>query len=91
MSKIAIMTDSNCGIMPSEESSYGIHILPMPVIINGETYFEGVDIQPDEFYKMQEAGAVISTSQPSPGDVTAMWDRLLRSYDEIVLFLCLPV
>ena len=84
MSKIAIMTDSNCGIMPSEESSYGIHILPMPVIINGETYFEGVDIQPDEFYKMQEAGAVISTSQPSPGDVTDMWDHLLCIYDEIV-------
>ena len=56
----------------------------MPVIINGETYFEGVDIQPDEFYKMQEAGSAVSTSQPSPGDVTAMWDRLLRTHDEIV-------
>ncbi len=84
MPNIAIMTDSNCGIMPPEGSSYGIHILPMPVIINGETYFEGVDIQPDEFYKMQEAGAAVSTSQPSPGDVTDMWDRLLRTYDEIV-------
>ena len=61
MSKIAIMTDSNCGIMPSEESSYGIHILPMQVIINGETHFEGVDLQPDEFYKMQEAGSAASS------------------------------
>ena len=27
---------------------------------------------------------MITTSQPSPGDVAAMWDRLLSSYDEIV-------
>ena len=40
MSAIAIMTDSNSGIMPSEGPDYGIHVLPMPVIIDGKTYFE---------------------------------------------------
>ena len=84
MSGIAIMTDSNSGIMPSEGADYGIHVLPMPVIIDGKTYFEGIDITPDEFYEKQTAGAVITTSQPSPGDVTAMWDELLREYDEIL-------
>ena len=44
MSAIAIMTDSNSGIMPSEGPDYGIHVLPMPVIIDGKTYFEGIDI-----------------------------------------------
>ena len=84
MPGIGIMTDSNCGIMPSEETSYGIHVLPMPVIIDGRAYGEGVDITPDDFYRKQTSGAAITTSQPSPGDVTAMWDRLLASYDEIV-------
>ena len=31
-----------------------------------------------------EAGADISTSQPSPAAVTELWDRLLKEYDEIV-------
>lgn len=84
MSGIAIMTDSNCGIMPAEGSHYGIHVLPMPIIIDGKTYFEGVDIDAGEFYRKQTSGSVITTSQPSPGDVTDMWDRLLRVYDEIV-------
>lgn len=84
MPKIAIMADSNCGIMPSEEEKYGIYILPMPIIIDGKTYYEGIDITLEEFYRRQVQGAVISTSQPSPGDVSAMWDRLLASYDEIV-------
>lgn len=84
MSRIAIMADSNCGIMPAEESNYGIHILPMPIIIDGKTYFEGMDITAEEFYGKQTSGSVITTSQPSPGDVTDMWDRLLKTYDEIV-------
>ena len=84
MPGIGIMTDSNCGIMPSEERGYGIHVLPMPVIIDGKTFNEGVDITPDIFYQKQASGSVITTSQPSPGDVAAMWDRLLSSYDEIV-------
>lgn len=84
MPKIAIMADSNCGIMPSEEDKYGIYILPMPVIVDGKTYSEGTDISLEEFYQRQAQGAVISTSQPSPGDVSVMWDRLLESYDEVV-------
>ncbi len=84
MPGIAIMTDSNCGIMPSEQGQYGIHVLPMPVIIDGRTYFERVDIDVDDFYRKQSSGAAITTSQPSPGDVTAMWDTLLETYDEIV-------
>lgn len=84
MSRIAIMTDSNSGIMPAEASNYGIHVLPMPIIIDGTTYFEGIDITVEEFYQKQTSGSVITTSQPSPGDVTGMWDRLLQTHDEIV-------
>ena len=84
MSRIAIMTDSNSGIMPGEASNYGIHVLPMPLIIDGTTYFEGIDITVEEFYQKQTSGSVITTSQPSPGDVTGMWDRLLQTHDEIV-------
>ena len=84
MSRIAIMADSNSGIMPAEASNYGIHVLPMPIIIDGTTYFEGIDITVEEFYQKQTSGSVITTSQPSPGDVTGMWDRLLQTHDEIV-------
>ncbi|MBM6854568.1 DegV family protein [Mediterraneibacter glycyrrhizinilyticus] len=84
MPEIAIMTDSNCGIMPAEGDKLGIHVLPMPVIIDGQTYCEGIDISLEEFHEKQRSGADITTSQPSPGDVTAMWDDLLRHHDEVV-------
>lgn len=84
MSNTAIMTDSNCGIMPDEGRDLGIYVLPMPLIIDGQTYYEGVDITLDEFFKRQISGADITTSQPSPGDVEAMWTDLLKTYNEIV-------
>lgn len=84
MSEIAVMTDTNSGIMPAGEEQYGIHVLPMPIIVDGKTYFEGIDITPEEFYRKQAEGSVITTSQPSPGDVTDMWDSLLKTHDEIV-------
>lgn len=84
MSNIAIMTDSNCGIMPDEGRDLGIYVLPMPVIIDGQTYYEGIDITLDEFFKKQTEGADITTSQPSPGDVEAMWTELLKTHDEVL-------
>lgn len=84
MSNTAIMTDSNCGIMPAEGEKLGIHVLPMPVIIDGQTFYEGIDLTLEQFHEKQISGADITTSQPSPGDVEAMWDELLRNYDEVV-------
>ena len=84
MQKIAVMTDSNCGILPEKGTEMGITIVPMPLIINGKTYFEGVDITMEEFYRMQESGAEITSSLPSPGSVMDLWEELLKTHDEIV-------
>lgn len=38
----------------------------------------------EQFYHFLENDADLSTSQPSPGDVMDLWDKLLKEYDEIV-------
>ena len=43
MKKIAILTDSNCGISPQEGKEQGIYILPMPVIIQEQIFYEGYE------------------------------------------------
>ena len=82
--KIAIVADSNSGVTQNEARELGIHVLPMPFMINGEVYYEGIDLTHQEFYKRMEEGADITTSQPSPKDVLELWDNLLKEYDEIV-------
>lgn len=83
--KTAILTDSNSGIFPEEGERLGIFVMPMPVILDGTEYFEGVSLTHQEFYRRMAEGADASTSQPSPGDVTAEFDRVLSlGYDELV-------
>ncbi len=83
--RTAIMTDTNSGISVSEGKENGIFVLPMPVIVEDVCYTEGVDITNSELYAALEAGKAVHTSQPAPGEVTDLWDRILADYaDEIV-------
>lgn len=84
MSKVAIVTDSNSGITQSEAKEFGIYVLPMPFMINEETFFEDISLTQEEFYEKLESGANICTSQPSPESVMDLWNDILKDYDEIV-------
>lgn len=84
MSKIAIVTDSNSGITQAQAEELGIYVLPMPFMIGGETYFEGINLSQEEFYEKLRTGVSVSTSQPTPDSVLRLWRRLLLDYDEIV-------
>lgn len=84
MSKIAIVTDSNSGISQKEASELGISVLPMPFFINDELFFEDISLTVPDFYRKLSEGANISTSQPTPESVMALWDDLLKTNDEIV-------
>lgn len=84
MSKIAVITDSNAHFTSDEVRELGIGIVPMPFMIDEETYYEDITLTREEFYARMEAGANIVTSQPSPSDVTAMWDKALLTHDEVV-------
>ena len=82
--KVAIMTDTNSGISVEEGKKLGVYVMPMPVLIDGSTYYEGVNLSHEEFYRFMLEGRAVSTSQPSPGDVLEMWDSILEQYDELV-------
>lgn len=84
MVKIAIVTDSNSGITQAQAKELGISVVPMPFMIEGETYYEEITLSRDEFYKRLVENADISTSQPSPDSIIQLWDNLLNTYDEIV-------
>ena len=83
MQNIAILTDTNSGIM-QDEPEQNLYVIPMPVIIDGDEYFEGKNITHPDFYVKQTGGSNIKTSQPSVGIVNEMWDKLLQDYENII-------
>lgn len=82
--KVAIMTDSNCGITQSQAKELGIFVIPMPFTIDGKEYKEDISLTQEQFYDMLMNNAEVFTSQPSVGEVTSFFDRILEEYDQIV-------
>ncbi len=84
MAKITVMTDSNSGITQKEAKELGIRVIPMPFTIDGEEYLEDINLTQEQFYSKLAIGADVSTSQPSIGFVTSIWDEVLEEYDQII-------
>ena len=82
--KIAVVTDSNSGITQIQAKEMGITVLPMPFMIDGETYYEDITLTQEQFYRKLKDNSDISTSQPTPDSIMKMWDKLLKEYDQIV-------
>ena len=84
MSRVIVVTDSNSGITQSEAKELGVVVMPMPFYINGQMFYEDIDLTQEQFYQKLKEGGEIKTSMPLVGDVTDKWDELLKEYDEIV-------
>lgn len=86
--KTAIVTDSNSGITQAEAEQLGVSVIPMPVLIDGELYFEDLTLSQEQFYEKLKNNANVSTSQPNPVDVGELWSKLLKTYDNVI---CIPM
>ena len=55
----------------------------MPFVINGQTYYEDVNLSQEDFYEKLKNENEIPLS-PLTGEVLDLWDSLLKDYDELV-------
>ncbi|MCR5209196.1 MAG: DegV family protein [Lachnospiraceae bacterium] len=82
--KTAVVTDSNSGIFGPEARALGIHVVPMPIIIEGHTFFENENLKPGDFYDALISGRETGSSQPSPASLFDIWDVALQNADELI-------
>lgn len=80
--RIAVVTDSNSGIC--QDNTDGIYVIPMPISMNGVTYYEGVDLSQEEFYTKLTADEEVLTSTPVAGEVIHCFESLLQWYEEVL-------
>jgi DegV family protein with EDD domain len=85
MAKVAVVTDSTAYLPQDTLTGLPIHILPLQVIWGADTYRDGIDIKPAEFYqKLATSDTLPSTSQPSPKVFQDKYQELLdQGYDII--------
>jgi DegV family protein with EDD domain len=88
MSKIALVTDSTCSIPQDLVKKYGIAVAPQILIWGPETFEDGVDIMPSEFYtRLAKASVMPSTSQVTVSKFLEIYQRLLDQDYQILSIL----
>ncbi|MFN3741393.1 MAG: DegV family protein [Anaerolineales bacterium] len=85
MGKVAIVTDSTAYLPPDLIQKYGIAVTPQILIWGDETFRDGVDIQPQEFYKRLKTAKVMpTTSQVSVVTMQDTFQHLIESGHEVL-------
>ncbi|MEH6907476.1 DegV family protein [Neobacillus drentensis] len=80
--KIAWITDTTASLSNEFIEQYNIHVVPLHLVINQESYRETIDITQKEFYeRMKKEDSKFQTSQPSIGDFVELYTRLKEDYD----------
>src|SRR5688500_18021132 len=84
---IGFCTDSNAQLPEELCTRYGVEVVPLTVVIDGESYLEGVTLDADEFYRRFEQGQKpsVSTAAPGPGQFIAAYERLAERGAEAIL------
>jgi len=91
MSKIAIITDSTAYIPSDLLRKYNIYVVPQVLCWGNETFDDGVDIKPDEFYtRLANAKEMPSTSQVTPQSFIQIFKQLLEQDYQIAAILLPP-
>ncbi len=86
MNKIAIVTDSSAYIPKDFVELHNIRVIPLKIHWDENTYMDGVDMSPVEFYeRLEKSSNIPSTSQPSAGDFLQVFKELAPHYDGIVV------
>ncbi|MEA5079404.1 MAG: DegV family protein [Anaerolineaceae bacterium] len=76
-----IFTDSCCDLSPDQIKSFNIHVVPLGVFIDGESYLDGVNISaPELFALVKKTGGLPKTSAPAQG----IFMDAFSPYDDII-------
>jgi DegV family protein with EDD domain len=86
MVDVALVTDSTSYLPPDLIERYGIHVVPLYVVFGAERTVPEVDIgdYPAFFEELRRAETLPSTSQPSVGDFTRVFEPLLAEGRDVV-------
>jgi len=83
---VKIICDSTGDIPEEIRKQYDITIVPLNVLFGTDSYQDGVNLTPAQFYKMLvESKVHPTTSQPAPGLFAEAYQKLAKETDEIMV------
>lgn len=85
MDKVIIATDSSAYLPKEYVEKYQIPVLPLTVTWEGKSYFDGIDIQAEEFYQqLARSKSMATTSQVTVGQFLEVFRKLLDEGKQVL-------
>ena len=85
MPKIAVMTDSGCGIAPEKAHQLGLYFLPLQISCGSTTYRDCYEISTTDVYQRLAKGEMPKTACPNGADIdTTLRQIVLDGYDQCI-------
>ncbi len=82
---IKIVTDGAADMPIGWEEEYGIHVIPLSIVIGEETYLQGRDINTNNFYTLvREKRLPPKTSLPSPHQIMEFYRSIAKKGEDIL-------
>ena len=83
--KVVVVTDSSAYIPAEVQRNLPIAVIPLWLMWDGQSYQDGVDIFPDEFYRRLKVSNTLPTSsQPSAQEFVDLYRKVTKEADAIV-------
>jgi DegV family protein with EDD domain len=77
---VAVVTDSTAYLPPGLAERYGVHVVPLYVVLAGRSGQEGTDVTSEEVARaLAVRGGQVTTSRPTPGDFIAAYRARLEA------------
>ena len=85
MAKFKVVTDSSVHLTQAEIDQYGITILPLSTLLDGQVYQDGSEVEKNVFLdKMRESQELPKTSQPAIGFIVDTYNDLTEDGSDIL-------
>lgn len=86
MPRVGIVTDSTCDLELSRLEALGVVMVPLKVLIDGESFYDWIEMLPEEFYRrLAQAQELPKTSQPTPADFSRVYEELAAAGAESIV------
>lgn len=85
MNKVAIVTDSSAYLPKAFVDQYQISVVPLTLNWDGQSYYDGVDIQADAFYtRLSTSSSIPTTSQVTVQQFVDVYRKLLDAGHDVI-------
>lgn len=74
--RIAVVTDTTAGLTVQETRRFGIFVVPLTVVVDGQPFAETSSVTPAEVVAALRKRTKVTTSRPAPGRFLELFDNL---------------